>query len=204
MGNIVGIAIVWLIIEMLVWYLIGQFVSGWWVFGWFIIAGFIGFALIKKGIATLKPMAGQAQMVMLNPAMRPQENTVVKAIAFSIAGILLVLPGILSDIVAMLVLLPAVQNKFKALAKDYATKNPEKLMQMVSSRMGGIDPSQFGGMGGANSPFGGNNPFGANSPFGGFGNPNNASGSKFGTTVDGKAKTVNGNAKRITRSANDD
>lgn len=50
------------------------------------------------------------------------------------------LPGILSDIVAMLVLLPAVQNKFKALAKDYATKNPEKLMQMVSSRMGGIDP----------------------------------------------------------------
>ena len=86
MGNIVGIAIVWLIIEMLVWYLIGQFVSGWWVFGWFIIAGFIGFALIKKGIATLKPMAGQAQMAMLNPAMRPQENTVVKAIAFSIAG----------------------------------------------------------------------------------------------------------------------
>ena len=136
-----------------------------------LLQGLSGLRSSKKGIATLKPMAGQAQMAMLNPAMRPQENTVVKAIAFSIAGILLVLPGILSDIVAMLVLLPAVQNKFKALAKDYATKNPEKLMQMVSS---------------------------------GFGNTNNASGSKFGTTVDGKAKTVNGNAKRITRSANDD
>ena len=34
MGNIVGIAIVWLIIETLVWYLIAQFVSGWWVFLW--------------------------------------------------------------------------------------------------------------------------------------------------------------------------
>lgn len=39
MGNIVGIAIVWLIIEMLVWYLIAQFVSGWWVFLWFVVAG---------------------------------------------------------------------------------------------------------------------------------------------------------------------
>lgn len=209
MGNIVGIAIVWLIIEMLVWYLIAQFVSGWWVFLWFVVAGFIGAALIKKGISTLKPMAGQAQAAMLNPALRPNENTVVKAIAFAIAGILLVLPGILSDIVALVVLLPAVQNRFKAFAKDYATKNPEKLMQMMANKMGGIDPSKMGGlggmgggMGGAN-PFGGQNPFGnmgGQNPFGGFGTSN----SKFGTTVDGQAKTVNGNAKRITRSANDD
>lgn len=209
MGNIVGIAIVWLIIEMLVWYLIAQFVSGWWVFLWFVVAGFIGAALIKKGISTLKPMAGQAQAAMLNPALRPNENTVVKAIAFAIAGILLVLPGILSDIVALVVLLPAVQNRFKAFAKDYATKNPEKLMQMMANKMGGIDPSKMGGlggmgggMGGAN-PFGGQNPFGnmgGQNPFGGFGTTN----SKFGTTVDGQAKTVNGNAKRITRSANDD
>ena len=132
MGNIVGIAIVWLIIEMLVWYLIAQFVSGWWVFLWFVVAGFVGAALIKKGIATLKPMAGQAQAAMLNPAMRPNENSVVKAIAFAVAGILLVLPGILSDIAALIVLLPAVQNKFKAFAKDYATKNPEKLMALVA------------------------------------------------------------------------
>lgn len=209
MGNIVGIAIVWLIIEMLIWYLIAQFVSGWWVFLWFVVAGFIGAALIKKGISTLKPMAGQAQAAMLNPALRPNENTVVKAIAFAIAGILLVLPGILSDIVALVVLLPAVQNRFKAFAKDYATKNPEKLMQMMANKMGGIDPSKMGGLGGMSggmggaNPFGGQNPFGnmgGQNPFGGFGTTN----SKFGTTVDGQAKTVNGNAKRITRSANDD
>ena len=207
MGNIVGIAIVWLIIEMLVWYLIAQFVSGWWVFLWFVIAGFVGAMLIKKGISTLKPMAGQAQAAMLNPAMRPNENSVVKAIAFSVAGILLVLPGILSDIAALIVLLPPVQNKFKAFAKDYATKNPEKLMQMMASRMGGIDPSKMGGLGGMGGfGAGGQNPFGnmnGSNPFGGFGTGQNNRG-KFGTTVDGQAKTVNSNAKRITRSANDD
>ncbi|MFW2176856.1 MULTISPECIES: FxsA family protein [unclassified Moraxella] len=225
MGNIVGIAIVWLIIEMLVWYLIAQFVSGWWVFGWFILAGIIGMTLIKKGIATLKPMAGQAQMAMMNPAMRPNENKVVKAVGFSIAGILLVLPGILSDIVALLVLLPAVQTKFKNFATDYAKKNPEKIMQMVASKMGGIDPSQMGGMagmgglgglggmmGGMGNMGGNQNPFGTNNPFGNMGgqnpfgnaNPNPMAKRKFGgTTVDGQAKTVNPNVKKI-KSANDD
>ena len=129
----------------------------------------------------------------------------VKAIAFAVAGILLVLPGILSDIAALIVLLPAVQNKFKAFAKDYATKNPEKLMQMMASKMGGMDPSKMGGLGGLGgmgrqTPFGG---MGGQSPFGGFGSKNN-NGGKFGTTIDGQAKTVNSNAKRITRSANDD
>lgn len=212
MGNIVGIAIVWFIIEMLLWYLIAQFVSGWWVFGWFVLAAVVGLMLIKKGVATLKPMAGQAQMAMLNPAMRPNENVVVKAIAMSLAGILFALPGILSDVVALVLLVPSVQNKFKTMATDYAKKNPEKLMQMMASKMGGIDPAQMGGlgglggmMGGGANPFGGNNPFG-NSPFGGFGG--NASPSprgRFGgTTVDGQAKTVNPNTKKITHSANDE
>lgn len=214
MGNIVGIAIVWFIIEMLIWYLIAQFVSGWWVFGWFILAGIIGFTLIKRGVATLKPMAGQAQMAMLNPAMRPNENHIVKAVAMAIAGILFVLPGIISDIIGLLVLLPAVQHKAKTKAKDYATKNPEKLMQMMANKMGGmggIDPSQMGGLGGlggmmggmgGQNPFGnmgGQNPFGTANPFGTMGKAPNR-----GTTVDGTAKTVNPKSKKITYSANDE
>lgn len=198
MGNILGIAIVWFIIEMLLWYLIAQFVSGWWVFGWFIVAIFLGSALIKKGTGILKPLASQAQANMFNPAMRSQENNVVKAIALAIAGILLLLPGILSDIVALVIMLPAVQTKFKNFAKDYATKNPEKLMQMMASKMGGMSgQNPFGGANpfGNQSPFG-QNPFGNNNPFGNFGNMGK------GTTVDGTAKTVK-DAKKITHSAND-
>ncbi len=206
MGNVIGIAIVWFIIEMLVWYLIAQFVSGWWVFGWFILAGIVGLSLIKKGTATLKPMASQMQtMGMMNPSMRPPENTIMKAISFSIAGILLLLPGVISDVIAILALLPPVQNKAKDFAKNYAMKNQDKLMQMMASRMGGIDPSQMGGFGGmGGNPFGnmgGQNPF-ANNPFGNFGNMQ--SGNFRGTTVDGEAKTINKNTKKITHSANDD
>lgn len=212
-GNVLGIAIVWFIIEMLVWYLIAQFISGWWVFGWFIVAAVIGVMLIKKGLGTLKPMAAQAQAAMLNPTMRPQENTLVRALALCFAGVLLALPGILSDIIALIVLLPVVQNKAKNAAKDYATKNPEKLMQMMASRMGGMagmpgmDAAQMQRMqemmrGGA-----GGNPFAG---MGGFGNmantgsnpagarPNPTTRARLGrTTIDGQAKTVN-------RSANDD
>ncbi|STY95772.1 FxsA family protein [Moraxella atlantae] len=210
-GNVLGIAIVWFIIEMLVWYLIAQFISGWWVFGWFIVAAVIGVMLIKKGLGTLKPMAAQAQAAMLNPAMRPQENTMVRALALCLAGVLFALPGILSDLVALIVLLPVVQNKAKNAAKDYATKNPEKLMQMMASRMGGMagmpgmDAAQMqrmqemmrGGAGG--NPFAGmggfGNSFGGNSP---DARPNPTTRARLGrTTIDGQAKTVN-------RSANDD
>lgn len=209
MGNVVGIAIVWFIIEMLLWYLVAQFISGWWVFLWFIVAAVIGVVLLRKGIASLKPMTAQMQqpMAMLNPSARPPEKKIAQAVAFAVAGILFILPGILSDIVALVVLLPAVQNKAKNYAKDYASKNPEKLMQMVAGRMGGLDPSQMAGMGGmmggfgnasnrgGQNPFGANSPFGQNMPTGSFGNKG-----KFGgNTIDGQAKLI-----KHKKSANDE
>lgn len=95
------------------------------------------------------------------------------------------LPGLLTDLVALLLLLPVVQNKLTAAAKDYALKNQDKMMQIMAKQMGGQSP--FGGMGGS--------PFGKNGPFGKTGG--------FGTTVDGEAKPVNPDIKRI-KSANDD
>ena len=90
MGQIVGIAIVWFIIEMLLWYLLAQFMSGWWVFMWFIIAAVIGISLMRKGMAALNPMAQQMKAGgMMNPAMRPQESTMIKSVAMAAAGILL-------------------------------------------------------------------------------------------------------------------
>lgn len=197
MGNVVGIAIVWFIIEMLLWYLIAQFVSGWYVFFWFIVAGVIGFSLLKKGTTSLKPMATQMQgMGMLNPAMRPPENKITQAVAFSIAGILFLIPGILSDILGLLALLPVVQKKATTYGKAYAMKNQDKLMQMMASRMGGLggmggmpgmDPNMmngFGGMGGGQNPFA--------DIMGGFGNPTagKSSKGKFNQTIDGQAKRI--------------
>ncbi len=210
MGQIVGIAIVWFIIEMLVWYLIAQFTSGWLVFMWFIIAAVIGIALIRKGMVALNPMAQQMKAGgMMNPAMRPQESTMLKSVAMAVAGILLLIPGVISDLLALLVVLPPVQKLLKDKANNYVMNNQQKMMEMMAKQMGGA-----GGMGGQN-PFGGAGGMGGQNPFGGsMGNSQNPFGQQqqnpFGdvfkqhTTVDGTAKNIPKDVKKITRSANDE
>jgi len=207
MGQIVGIAIVWFIIEMLLWYLLAQFMSGWWVFMWFIIAAVIGISLLRKGLASLNPMAQQMKAGgMMNPAMRPQESTMIKSVAMAAAGILLLIPGVLSDLLALLVILPPVQKKLKDFANTYVMNNQQKMMAMMAKQMGGQaggGQNPFGGMGGQN-PFGGaggtngQNPFGQQqqNPFGDV--------FKQHTTVDGTAKNIPKDVKKITKSANDE
>lgn len=202
MGQIVGIAIVWFIIEMLLWYLLAQFISGWWVFIWFIIAAVIGISLIRKGMASLNPMAQQMKAGgMMNPAMRPQESTMMKSVAMAAAGILLLIPGVLSDLIALLVVLPPVQKKLKDVANNYVMNNQQKMMEMMAKQMGG-GQNPFGNMGGQN-PFGDASGMNKQSPFGQQQNP-------FGdvfkknTTVDGTAKNIPKDVKKITKSANDE
>ncbi|MBD7948642.1 MULTISPECIES: FxsA family protein [Psychrobacter] len=205
MGQIVGIAIVWFIIEMLLWYLLAQFMSGWWVFMWFIIAAVIGISFIRKGMAALNPMAQQMKAGgMMNPAMRPQESTMIKSVAVAAAGLLLLIPGVLSDLLALLVILPPVQKKLKDFANNYVMNNQQKMMEMMAKQMGGQNPfGGAGGMGGQN-PFGGaggmnnQNPFGQQqqNPFGNV--------FKQHTTVDGTAKNIPKDVKKITKSANDE
>ena len=193
MGQIVGIAIVWFIIEMLLWYLLAQFMSGWWVFMWFIIAAVIGISLIRKGMAALNPMAQQMKAGgMMNPAMRPQESTMIKSVAVAAAGLLLLIPGVLSDLLALLVILPPVQKKLKDFANNYVMNNQQKMMEMMAKQMGGQNP--FGGAGGMD----GQNPFGQQqqNPFGNV--------FKQHTTVDGTAKNIPKDVKKITKSANDE
>ena len=158
MGQIVGIAIVWFIIEMLLWYLLAQFMSGWWVFMWFIIAAVIGISLMRKGMAALNPMAQQMKAGgMMNPGARPQESTMIKSVAMAAAGILLLIPGVLSDFLALLVVLPPVQKKLKNVANNYVMNNQQKMMEMMAKQMGGQ-------MGGGQNPFGGAGGMGGQNP----------------------------------------
>ena len=184
MGVVVGVALVWFIIEMLVWYLVAQFISGWLVFLWFIVAAFIGFGLLKKAFGTLNPVAQQFKSgVIPNPANQPPKQSMLKAVGFGLAGVLLVFPGLLSDIAAFLVLLPAIQNLLSNKAENYAKNNQDKMMAMMAKHMGGNSPfGNINGMGGMSGGFGQNSPFSS-----GFG----------GTTIDGKATIKQ-------KSANDD
>lgn len=199
MGQFAGIALIWFIIEMLIWYLIAQYVSGWYVFGWFILAMIIGISLVRKSAKTINPMAQQMKAGgMPNPSMQPNENTMIKTMAMGLAGLLLAIPGILSDIIALFVLLPPVQKKIKEKLTNYFMNNQDKVMQMMANQMGGQagagqqNPfANMNGMGGGN-PFGnmnGQNPFGSANPF-----------ANQPKTIQGTAKTIN----KDTKSANDD
>lgn len=184
MGVGIAIALVWFIIEMLLWYLIAQFISGWWVFGWFVLAFFMGLIFIKKGASVLAPLATQAKsgnMASLSAFMTKQD-VLMQALATSMAGVLLLIPGILSDLAALLVLMPPVQKKIKAVGTQYAMKNQEKMMAMMTGQM----PRQ--------SPFGAMGNMGGQNPFGSMG----ASAGKAN-----KGNVIDGNAK-IKTPANDD
>lgn len=183
MGTVIGIMLIWFVIEMLIWVLIAQFVSGWYVFGWFIVAAVIGIMLIKKTAQTLNPMAKQMQSGVI-PSSAPSESTITKSMAGGIAGLLLLLPGVLSDVGAVLLLLPFVQKLLAKKAKEYALKNQDKMMAMMAKQMGG------------NSPFGGMSGFGAD----GFGSSPFGKGLGGGHIIDGEAKVKT----KKQSSANDD
>ena len=129
----------------------------------------------------------------------------IKSVAMAAAGILLLIPGVLSDLLALLVILPPVQKKLKDFANNYVMNNQQKMMEMMAKQMGG-GQNPFGGAGG----MGGQNPFGG---AGGMNNQNpfgqqqqNPFGDVFKqhTTVDGTAKTIPKDVKKITKSANDE
>jgi UPF0716 protein FxsA len=93
----------------------------------------------------------------------------------------------------------------KDFANNYVMNNQQKMMEMMAKQMGG-GQNPFGGAGG----MGGQNPFGG---AGGMNNQNpfgqqqqNPFGDVFKqhTTVDGTAKTIPKDVKKITKSANDE
>ena len=154
---------------------------------WFVVAAILGIAMIKKTAGTLSPMAQQMKNgVIPNPMNQPPESTIAKSIATGIAGFLFFLPGLLSDVLALLLLLPFVQKKLVDKAKNYAMNNQEKMMAMMARQMGGTG-----------TPFGGQNPFGGSSPFG-------STGSRYsqGQTIDGTAKITS--SMKVDKPANDE
>ncbi|MEB3753776.1 FxsA family protein [Acinetobacter sp. MD2(2019)] len=142
--NVVLMVVIGAILEIAVWIGVAQFISGWYVFFWFILAAVIGFKLLRSSTATIMPQLQQMQMTGQLSA----DKTVTQKIALAIAGILLIIPGLISDVIAVLILLPPVQKMVVAALMSALAKRQQAMMGKM---MGGM------GMGGAN--FGGQNPF---------------------------------------------
>lgn len=142
------VVLIGLVLEILVWIGIGDLVgSMWYVFFWFIAAFFIGLNLIRANSQGLMPQMQQMQMGQFGGSPELSNN-----LPKIIAGILLVIPGLITDILALLLLLPPVQKAMKAAGMKYMAKKQEAMM---NNMMGGM----MGNMGDMGGNAQGQNPF---------------------------------------------
>ncbi|VAX44896.1 FxsA family protein [Acinetobacter calcoaceticus] len=131
--NLLLIVVLGAIVEIAVWIGVAQFISGWYVFFWFIIAFFIGFGLIRRSTAGIMPQLQQMQMT----GQLGSDPTVTKKLAYAFAGFLLMLPGLVSDILAVLILIPGVQTAFRNIAMRTLAKRQQAMMNKMMGGMGG-------------------------------------------------------------------
>lgn len=188
MKSIILIVIGLLVAEVAVWIGVAHLISGWWIFLATVLAFIVGVNIVRRSLAGVMPQLQsmqQSQMVDASPQMT-------NAFAGAFAGILLALPGLMSDVLGLLMLIPAVQRRVQALLMQAFAKRQQQMMQDMMKGMGGGGAAGFSpdmlqemmkNMGGA-----------AQGPMAGQRRP---------TVIDGEARTVSPDVKRI-QSANDD
>lgn len=130
--NLLLIVVLGAIVEIAVWIGVAQFISGWYVFFWFIIAFFIGLGLIRRSTAGIMPQLQQMQMT----GQLGSDPTVTKKLAYAFAGFLLMLPGLVSDVLAVLILIPGVQTAFRNIAMRTLAKRQQAMMNKMMGGMG--------------------------------------------------------------------
>ena len=173
-----------LILEVFVWIGVGDLVgSMWYVFFWFIAAFFIGLNIVRKHASGLMPQMQQMQagQMSADPALSGNLPKI-------IAGFLLMVPGLISDLLAVLILIPPVQNALKAAMMNVMMKRQQAMMEKM---MGGM-MGDMNGMGGAQ----GQNPF-AEMMRQMQDMQNQQGGSRDSSIIDGEAREVSPEAKKI-------
>lgn len=140
--NLFLIVVLGAILEIAVWIGVAQFISGWYVFFWFIIAFLLGLNLVRSSTSTIMPQLQQMQMTGQLGA----DPAITKKLAYALVGFLLMLPGLISDVLALLLLIPGVQS---AISKALMNAVAKRQQAMMNQMMGGMGS----GASGAANPF---------------------------------------------------
>lgn len=173
-----------LILEVFVWIGVGDLVgSMWYVFFWFVAAFFIGMNIIRKYSSGLMP-----QMQQMQAGQMSNDPALTGNLPKILAGFLLLLPGLISDIMALLILIPPVQNAMKAVMMKTMMKRQQAMMEKM---MGGM-MGDMGGMGGAQ---GQKNPFA--DMMRQMQDMQNQQSGRDSSVIDGEAREVTPDAKQI-------
>ncbi|EPG38070.1 FxsA family protein [Acinetobacter colistiniresistens] len=132
--NLLLIVVFGTIAEVLVWIGVGDLVgSMWYVFFWFIIAFFIGLNMVRSSTSSIMPQLQQMQM----GGQMGGDPAVTKKLAIAMSGFLLMIPGLISDVLAVLVLIPSVQTAFRNALMKTMAKRQQAMMEKMMGGMGG-------------------------------------------------------------------
>ena len=132
----------------------GKIVGGWMLLLWFVMAFFVGRQIMRGATKELAPQLQQGQ------TLDPNTNFLA-AICQALAGFLFILPSVLTDVIAILLLLPPVQKALQGKMTQAFQKRGANFMMMGG--LGGMGQSPFG----QPSPFSQENPFGRGQVFDG-------------------------------------
>lgn len=131
--NLLLIVVFGAIAEVLVWIGVGDLVgSMWYVFFWFVIAFFIGLNIVRSSTLTIMPQLQQMQMT----GQLGGDPAVTKKLALAMAGFLLMVPGLITDVLALLVLIPSVQTAFRNALMKTMAKRQQAMMDKMMGGMG--------------------------------------------------------------------
>ncbi|ENU30120.1 MULTISPECIES: FxsA family protein [unclassified Acinetobacter] len=131
--NLLLIVVFGTIAEVLVWIGVGDLVgSMWYVFFWFIFAFFIGLNLVRSSTSSIMPQLQQMQMT----GQLGGDPAVTKKLALAMSGFLLMIPGLISDVLAILVLIPAVQTALRNALMKTMAKRQQAMMEQMMGGMG--------------------------------------------------------------------
>jgi UPF0716 protein FxsA len=143
----------------LTFFVVGKAVGGWMLLLWFVMAFMVGRQLMRGATKVIMPQMQQVQQGQ-SPDM---DGQLLAAFCQALAGFLFILPGVLTDGLAVLLLLPPIQKLFqRQMHMAFAARSSSFMM--------------MGGFGQGRSPFG-QSPF-ARSPF------------DSSNVIDGEAKDI--------------
>lgn len=136
----------------LTFFVMGKAVGGWMLLLWFVMAFIVGRQIMRGATKVIMP-----QMQQVQQGQSPQmDGQLLAAACQALAGFLLVFPGVLSDGLAVLLLLPPIQKLFQLQMHTAFAARSSSFMMMGGLGQGQspFEPSPFG-----RSPFESSNVF---------------------------------------------
>ncbi len=120
-------------IEIFLWVWVAHFISGWWIFLWTIAAFFFGMSLMVNSFRALPQLHGAQGLRGFQ--LNANSSDFAPALIRALAGLLFVIPGLLTDAVALLLLLPPVQHIVQKSAMRTLAKRQHAVQEAMMEQM---------------------------------------------------------------------